>query len=176
MSPNQQCQRTDRILDLIMLHKSTCLPIHLANSKGIMVNTVIHSQTAMEEQHTVIENTIWKLMKLMTSASKYVTMENTGLFDFLFFHACTLACIFSDNRRTFSWIPSHTTVPCVITILGRKASPTLMYMLRYDINFLSHMYVFLMHNADSALTLFVGRQEGHLTCKKLDGGLLVVTI
>ena len=28
----------------------------------------------------------------------------------------------------------------------------------------------------SALTLLVGRQEGHLTCKKLDVGLLVVMI
>jgi len=32
-------------------------------------------------------------------------------------------------------------------------------------------------NADvSALTLLVGRQEGHLGCKKLDVGLLVVMI
>jgi len=28
----------------------------------------------------------------------------------------------------------------------------------------------------SALTLLLGRQEKHLTCKKLDVGLLVVTI
>ena len=28
----------------------------------------------------------------------------------------------------------------------------------------------------SALTLLVGRQEGHLACKKLDVGLLVVII
>jgi len=28
----------------------------------------------------------------------------------------------------------------------------------------------------SALTLLVGRQEGHLACKNLDVGLLVVTI
>ena len=28
----------------------------------------------------------------------------------------------------------------------------------------------------SALTLLVGRQEGHLACKKLDVGLLVVVI
>jgi len=28
----------------------------------------------------------------------------------------------------------------------------------------------------SALTLFVERQEGHLACKKLDVGLLVVVI
>ena len=28
----------------------------------------------------------------------------------------------------------------------------------------------------SALTLLVGRQEGHLACKKLDVGLLVVMI
>jgi len=30
--------------------------------------------------------------------------------------------------------------------------------------------------AFSALTLLVGRQEGHLACKKLGVGLLVVTI
>jgi len=31
---------------------------------------------------------------------------------------------------------------------------------------------FYSYNAFSALTLFVGQQEGHLACKKLSGGVL----
>jgi len=36
-----------------------------------------------------------------------------------------------------------------------------------------YVYVYLLHGAFSALTLFVGRQEeGHPACKKLSGGVL----
>ena len=33
-------------------------------------------------------------------------------------------------------------------------------------------FVFILKNAFSALTLLVGRQEGHPACKKLSGGVL----
>jgi len=36
-----------------------------------------------------------------------------------------------------------------------------------------HFSELLAHYAFSALTLLVGRQEGHLACKKLSGGVLV---
>jgi len=35
------------------------------------------------------------------------------------------------------------------------------------------MYVVISFSSFSALTLLVGQQEGHPTCKKLSGGLLV---
>jgi len=36
-----------------------------------------------------------------------------------------------------------------------------------------HFSELLAHYAFSVLTLLVGRQEGHLACKKLSGGVLV---
>jgi len=36
-----------------------------------------------------------------------------------------------------------------------------------------HFSFFLLFLAFSALTLLVGQQEGHPTCKKLSGGVLV---
>jgi len=35
------------------------------------------------------------------------------------------------------------------------------------------LFVFILYSAFSALTLLVGRQEGHPACKKLSGGVLV---
>jgi len=35
-----------------------------------------------------------------------------------------------------------------------------------------HLRAVLLNNAFSALTLLVGRQEGHPACKKLSGGVL----
>jgi len=38
--------------------------------------------------------------------------------------------------------------------------------------FRTRLNAFLLHSAFSALTLLVGRQEGHPACKKLSGGVL----
>jgi len=37
---------------------------------------------------------------------------------------------------------------------------------------MDHIAIAVKHNAFSALTLLVGRQEGHPACKKLSGGML----
>jgi len=44
----------------------------------------------------------------------------------------------------------------------------------FSIVFLAFQYLYLLmrHFAFSAMTLLVGRQEGHRACKKLSGGVL----
>ena len=49
----------------------------------------------------------------------------------------------------------------------------LLLLLLYFLSLCSHIW---LHFPFSALTLLVGRQEGHLACKTLGVGLLVVTI
>ena len=41
-----------------------------------------------------------------------------------------------------------------------------------DIFYIVFVYILFFSNAFSALTLLVGRQEGHPACKKLSGGVL----
>jgi len=47
------------------------------------------------------------------------------------------------------------------------------FILFYDNCILFCYILFMLQNAFSALTLLVGRQEGHPVCKKLTGGVLV---
>jgi len=45
---------------------------------------------------------------------------------------------------------------------------------RADVADMDFVHFMLFHYAFSALTLLVGRQEGHPACKKLSGGVLAL--
>jgi len=57
--------------------------------------------------------------------------------------------------------------------LGRRhwSSPQQCYLIR-DIVVIAYCMFVIIPSAFSALTLLVGRQEGHPACKKLSGGVL----
>jgi len=76
---------------------------------------------------------------------------------------------FSESRRiTFASVGynyhsnyNYTTVPLLLRQLHKKSEITF-----------SFTYLGKLTDAFSAMTLLVGRQEGHPACKKLSGGVL----
>ena len=61
------------------------------------------------------------------------------------------------------WLLLQTRLPCCKCALFRERSGTFVF---------EHIFIYFMSAAVSALTLLVGRQEGHSACKRLSGGVL----
>ena len=70
----------------------------------------------------------------------------------------------SRSSKVYSQYVTNNVQPLGFNRIAKRAFPLLNHMLVFDICYLESMH--------SALTLLVGRQEGHPACKKLSGGVL----
>ena len=79
--------------------------------------------------------------------------------------------LLSTTCTNISEFLKHSVSVCNKSLPTPDGSPPTVFVLMAFPDFLS--FIFLIHNAFSALTLLVGRQEGHPAWKKLSGEVLV---